>query len=91
MAVGLALMVICSKVSVPIGAVPITLQTFAVFMCSLIIGWKASIVFLIYAALGLIGLPVFSSGGGFAYVYAPSFGFIISFIPFLLFNFLIIS
>lgn len=64
-----------------VGAIPITLQTFAVFICSLILGWKACIVFLVYAALGLVGLPVFSSGGGFAYVYSPTFGFIISFIP----------
>ncbi|MBO4622907.1 MAG: biotin transporter BioY [Bacilli bacterium] len=64
-----------------VGAIPITLQTFAVFICSLILGWKASIVFFVYAALGLVGLPVFSSGGGFAYVYSPTFGFIISFIP----------
>ena len=64
-----------------VGVIPITLQTFAVFICSLILGWKASIVFLLYTALGLIGLPIFSSGGGFVYIYAPSFGFIISFIP----------
>ena len=81
MGVALALMIVCSKISFLVGAIPITLQTFAVFICSLILGWKASIVFLIYTALGLMGLPVFSSGGGFAYIYAPSFGFIISFIP----------
>ena len=81
MGIGLALMIICSKISFMVGAIPITLQTFAVFICSLILGWKASIVFLVYAALGLVGLPVFSSGGGFAYVYSPTFGFIISFIP----------
>lgn len=81
MGVCLALIVVCSKISVPVGIVPMTLQTFAVFICSLILGWKASIVLVLYTILGLIGLPVFSSGGGFAYVYAPSFGFIIGFIP----------
>lgn len=81
MGIGLALMIICSKISFMVGAIPITLQTFAVFICSLILGWKASIVFFVYAILGLVGLPVFSSGGGFAYVYSPTFGFIISFIP----------
>ena len=81
MGIALALMIVCSKISFLVGAIPITLQTFAVFICSLILGWKASIVFIVYTALGLIGLPIFSSGGGFAYIYAPSFGFIISFIP----------
>ena len=81
MGISLALIIVCSKISIQIGAIPLTLQTFAIFICSLILGWKASIVLVLYTALGLIGLPVFSSGGGFAYVYNPSFGFIISFIP----------
>lgn len=32
-----------------------------------------------YTVLGLMGLPVFTSGGGFAYVLNPSFGYIIGF------------
>ena len=80
MGVCLAIMIVCSKIVIPIGTIPITLQTFAVFICSLILGWKAVFVFLIYLALGLTGLPVYSSGGGLSYVYAPSFGFIIGFV-----------
>ena len=80
MGIGLALMIICSKISFMVGAIPISLQTFAVFICSLILGWKASLVFLTYTILGLVGLPIFTSGGGFAYIYSPTFGFIISFI-----------
>jgi biotin transport system substrate-specific component len=30
--------------------------------------------------LGLAGLPVFSSGGGLAYIFRPSFGYIIGFV-----------
>jgi biotin transport system substrate-specific component len=30
--------------------------------------------------MGLIGIPVFSSGGGYTYVLMPSFGFIIGFL-----------
>lgn len=33
-----------------------------------------------YAAAGVIGLPVFASGGGFSYVLMPSFGYILGFI-----------
>ena len=35
---------------------------------------------LVYAFMGLVGLPVFSGGGGFFYVVKPSFGYIIGFI-----------
>lgn len=80
MALCLAIIIICSKISFNIGVIPITLQTFSVFICSLILGFKKSaIVFLTYIVLGLIGLPVFSSGGGFHYVFSPSFGFIVGF------------
>jgi biotin transport system substrate-specific component len=34
---------------------------------------------LVYAAIGLLGLPVFSTGGGPGYVLSPSFGFVIGF------------
>lgn len=33
-----------------------------------------------YTILGLIGLPVFSSGGGLSYVLTPSFGYLLGFI-----------
>lgn len=79
MGICLAIMIVCSKISFLIGAIPLTLQTFAVFICSLILGWKAIFVFIIYIGLGLVGLPVFSTGGGLAYIYSPSFGFIIGF------------
>lgn len=32
-----------------------------------------------YVALGLLGLPIFAQGGGIAYVFQPSFGYIIGF------------
>ena len=81
MGICLAIIIVCSKISIPIGAIPLTLQTFAVFISSLILGWKASLVLIAYVGLGLVGLPVFSSGGGLGYIYNPAFGFIISFIP----------
>ena len=81
MAVCLALLVVCSKISIPIGPIPLTLQTFAVFIISLVLGVKKSVVvFLTYIILGLIGIPVFSTGGGIQYVFMPSFGFIIGFL-----------
>ena len=32
-------------------------------------------------ALGLVGLPIFTSGGGPGYVFQPSFGFLLGLIP----------
>ncbi|MFQ9053211.1 MAG: biotin transporter BioY [Oscillospiraceae bacterium] len=35
----------------------------------------------VYVALGLVGLPIFTAGGGFGYVLQPSFGFLLGLIP----------
>ena len=60
---------------------PITLQTFFVLLTGLVLPLKASTLATItYMTLGLIGLPIFSGGGGLGYVLMPNFGFIIGFI-----------
>ena len=35
----------------------------------------------IYVALGLLGVPIFAAGGGFQYVFNPTFGFLVGLIP----------
>lgn len=81
MGIMLAILIICSKISFNIGPIPITLQTLAVIMLSYILKVKKSlIVFFVYILIGLLGIPVFSGGGGFEYVLKPSFGFIIGFL-----------
>lgn len=81
MSLMLATLIICSKVSFPIGEISITMQTFAIVLIALILGfYKTTIVLVIYIILGLIGIPVFSTGGGFAYIFKPSFGYIIGFV-----------
>lgn len=80
MSIMLTLMVVCSKITIPISFIPLTLQTFCVFLIPIIIGSKrAFFTFLAYIIFGLLGLPIFSNGGGFSYIYQPSFGFIIGF------------
>ena len=60
---------------------PMTLQTFFVLLTALVLPLKASLLATItYMSLGLIGLPIFSGGGGLGYVLMPNFGFIISFV-----------
>ncbi len=62
------------------GSLPITLQTFFVFMAGLMLEPRYALFSqLIYMAVGLLGLPVFSGGGGIGYVLQPSFGFILGF------------
>lgn len=68
---GLCTAIICvlSVISIPLpSGVPITLQTFAVALCSYIIGIRlAPVCVILYLCIGAIGIPVFagfSSGVG---------------------------
>ena len=76
----IALMIVSAFISIPIGPIKITLQFMVTNICCLLLGKKwGTISVLLYLLLGLFGLPIFSSGGGFAYVLQPSFGFLIGF------------
>lgn len=76
----IALMIISAFISIPIGPIKITLQFMVTNICCLLLGKKwGSISVFLYLLLGLFGLPIFSDGGGFAYVLKPSFGFLIGF------------
>ena len=60
-AIATALMCILAPISVPIGIVPITLGTLALYLIGAILGpVKATIAIILYILLGLAGLPVFS-------------------------------
>lgn len=67
---------------IPVGHSSITLQFFFTCMAGLLLGpyWGAASQ-LIYVLLGLVGLPVFSEGGGLMYVANPAFGFLLGLIP----------
>ena len=77
-----ALTAIGAFISIPIGPVPISLQTFFVLLSGIILGSrKAMLSQIVYVMLGLIGLPIFTGfSGGFQAIFKPSFGFIIGFI-----------
>ena len=67
---------------IPFPLAPITLQTLFVLLSGMVLGpVYGSISQLLYMLTGLFGLPVFASGGGPGYVFNPTFGFILSFIP----------
>ena len=59
-----------------------TLQIFFVCMAGVLLGprWGA-LSQVVYVGLGLLGLPIFTEGGGLGYVFQPTFGFLLSYIP----------
>lgn len=75
-----ALMVVGAKLSIPLPAVPITFQLFFCVYAGLLLGARNGFISqVLYIAIGLIGLPVFTYGGGPQYVFNPTFGYIIGF------------
>ena len=69
-----------SIVRVPLTPVPITLQSFSVLLAGVILGpIEGSMSQVVYVITGLLGLPVFSGGGGISYIMKPSFGFLLGF------------
>ena len=76
-----ALTAVGSLVKIPVGGVMIiTLQTFFMFLAGLMLEPKyAFFSQIVYMAIGLIGLPIFSTGGGISYMLMPTFGFVLGF------------
>lgn len=67
---------------IPLPFLSITFQMLFALLAGIILGpVKGMIAMTVYLALGLVGLPVFSLGGGIGYILQPSFGFILGFIP----------
>lgn len=79
---GSALITLAAKISVPVWPVPVTLQTLAVAFLAAIAGKKLGVgIVLAYLAQGMVGLPVFASGGGLAYFTGPTAGFLFAYLP----------
>jgi len=65
---------------IPVGPVPISLQTLFVLMSGALLGpWLGAGAMAAYIILGLAGLPLFTGGGGPQYTLSPTFGFLLSF------------
>ena len=77
-----ALTAIGAFISIPIGPVPITLQSFFVLLSGIFLGSKKALFSQItYLLLGLIGFPIFAGfSGGIQSIFKPSFGFIIGYV-----------
>ena len=74
---GTLLLAISSKVQVPFWPVPMTMQTFVIFLVGMTYGVRLSFVTVaLYLLQGAAGLPVFASGGGIAYLMGPTAGYL---------------
>lgn len=76
-----ALMAATALFTVPLGPVPVTLQTALVLLAALLLspGWAAGSMAL-YLALGAAGIPVFAGGtGGLGALLGPTGGFLVAF------------
>lgn len=77
-----ALTAVGAFIRIPLGYSSITLQTFFTAMAGCVLGpWYGALSQLVYVVLGLVGLPIFTQGGGIGYLMQPTCGFLIGLIP----------
>ena len=74
---GTLVLAVSSKIQVPFWPVPMTMQTFVVFIIGMSYGWRLAFATLItYLIEGALGLPVFAKGGGLLYLMGPTAGYL---------------
>ena len=76
-----SLIAVGAFIRIPIPYVPFTLQLFFTTLAGLLLGPKLGAASsLVYMITGLIGIPIFTEGGGPGYIFKPSFFVIGSFV-----------
>ena len=77
-----AIIAVCAWISVPVGDIPVTLQTMGVCLAAAFLGLKrGTAAVAVYILLGLCGVPVFAGfTGGAAKLLMPTGGYIVGFI-----------
>ncbi len=77
-----AVITVCSYISVPVGDIPVTLQTLAICLTAGLLGWKrGTLCVLVYIFMGICGIPVFANFKNFyALIASPSAGYVVGFI-----------
>ena len=77
-----ALTAVGAFLQIPLGFTSITLQTFFTLMAAVLLGPRwGTLSQAVYVLLGLVGLPIFTQGGGIGYFLKPSMGFLLGLIP----------
>lgn len=68
-------------IKIPLPYVPFTLQFMFCSFSGILLGSKLGMLSqLLYVSIGLMGIPVFTQGGGISYILQPTFGYLIGFI-----------
>ena len=77
-----ALIAVLSQLQLPVGPVPISLATFGVMLCGLLLGWRLGALAVgAYILLGAAGVPVFAGfQGGAARLFGPTGGYIVGYL-----------
>lgn len=74
------LIIVGAWIKIPVPVVPFTLQVTFTTLAGMLLGPNlGALSCLLYIALGLLGVPVFTAGGGIGYVFQPTFGYLIGF------------
>ena len=82
-AVMAALICVAGPLSIPVGPIPISLCSFAVYLAGAMLGWKKGpLAVAIYLLIGLVGVPVFSGfSGGLQKLAGVTGGYLIGYLP----------
>ena len=77
-----AVMCVLGPLTVPIGAVPISLENFVICLTAWLLGPKfGTLSVAVYLCIGLIGVPVFSGyGAGLAKIAGPTGGYLVGYL-----------
>lgn len=83
--IGIFAAIICvfAPFTIPVGAIPISLATFAIYLAAAMLGAKrGTIAVLVYILIGAVGIPVFSGfSGGIGKILGVTGGYIVGYIP----------
>ena len=81
--ISVAIITICSWVTIPIGPIPITLQMFAIPLLICILPSRCSVAAVCaFLLIGCLGVPVFSGfRGGIGVLLGPTGGYLLGYIP----------
>lgn len=75
-----ALIAIGAFIKIPVPIVPFTLQFLFTNLAGLLLGPRlGSLAVAVYLIVGLLGIPVFTEGGGLGYIFQPTFGYLAGF------------
>lgn len=77
-----ALTAVGAFLKIPLGISSVTLQFFFTALAGVLLGPKyGALSQAVYVLMGLLGLPVFTQGGGLGYLLNPTCGFLFALIP----------